>query len=1076
MSSSGDFLFRGDLSALDPDVARLIALEQERQCRKLILIPSESSIPWAVREASASVLMNIYAEGYPHPGLRALSEDDLVDYERSLAHYRRYGDRRYYRGVEYANIIEMLACRRCAELFATADVSADQIHVNVQPLSGAPANAAVMLAALEPGDTFMAMALSHGGHLSHGNPINISGRLFRVVPYHVEERTERLDYDAIEELALQHRPKLIVAGYTSYPYQPDWARFRQIADRVGAYLMADIAHVAGMVVAGAYASPVGHAHVITFTTHKTLCGPRAACILTTEPALARKIDRAVFPGLQGGPHVNVFAAMAVAFRLARTEQFRRLQHQIVANAKALAQALADEGMRIPCGGTDTHLLLLDCRAAQPESQTPLLGHVAASVLELAGLVVNKQTIPGDRSAYYPSGIRLGTPWVTQRGLQEEDMACIASVIARTLREIEPFAYESVRGPVYRGKIGFDALEELRAQVAEIAARAGIDVDLPDRRETTAQERVGSKRHGARLELVEVRGELAAPFMDLLTPTPIADLEGEEWRAVTLLERDGRVMSHALLRCPDRAVGCYWLAVPPGRLRRVVAWLRALSDGYIRFDDADVWAKLPGPVVVRELGPADDTVPDLAVSDDAVSAPLRTCKPYFIGLRALGGTGPSGAVLPLFTWQEPEEQPVRRTPLFDWHARRGARLTSFAGWEMPLWYTSIGEEHHAVREAAGLFDAGHMGILEARGPHAASFLDLVTTNDVYALRPGESQYTYLLSPDGRVIDDLMIYRIAPQRYLMVVNAANAEKDWAWLQAVNGRAVRIDEQQPWAQTCFQADLCNRHDPARPDDGLVVLALQGPRSREILLGLFPASGEGAEARSRLMALRRTQVMEVRLPSRRAPGGAYELIVARTGYTGEPVAFEIFVHPGAAEALWEQLIEIGEPLGLQPAGLGARDSLRIEAGLPLYGHELAGPLDLRPDDAGFGGYVKLHKPFFIGRQAYIAHMQQRAMAVVRFRVGRKGVRVPRLLDVVVDSYGRVIGQVTSCSMGSEGYLVGQACIELRHAREGENINIFPHPTREDWEKPYDQLELGDRLVLHCEATVVERFLRRER
>jgi glycine hydroxymethyltransferase len=396
--------------------------------------------------------------------------------------------------------------------------------------------------------------------------------------------------------------------------------------------------------------------------------------------------------------------------------------------------------------------------------------------------------------------------------------------------------------------------------------------------------------------------------------------------------------------------------------------------------------------------------------------------------------------------------------------------------MPLWYTSIGDEHRAVRGAAGLFDVSHMGILEASGPHAAYFLNLATTNDVNALRPGESQYSYLLTPDGRVIDDLMIYQVSPSRYLLVVNAANTEKVWAWLQAVNESEVRIDDSRPWARTSFQADLRNLHDPDESYAWLVDLALQGPRSRDILLALLdaaPSSSAVAEMRGRLLSLKRTEVMEIHVPSSQAPGGVFDLFIARTGYTGERMSFEIFIHPDVMEPLWERLMQVGAPFELRPIGLGARDSLRIEAGLPLYGHELAGPLDLRPDDAGFAGYVKLHKPFFVGRRAYIEHAQQRKMEVVRFRIEEKGVRVPKQGDAVAESHGRVIGQVTSCAMDTEGYLVGQAFVDRRHTGKGTEINVFPYPTREVWDKPYDELEVGDRLVLPTEARVVSRFFR---
>ena len=1077
MSGHDDFLFRGDLAALDPAVAQLIDLETERQARKLIMIPSESSSPWAVREALGSALMNIYAEGYPNPGTHWLAEEEILDYEHHLAYYRRYGDQRYYRGVEYADVIETLARRRCAEAFATDTIPPDQIYVNVQPLSGAPANVAVMQALLKPGDTIMGLALAHGGHLTHGSPVNLSGRLYNVVSYHVNEQTELLDYDEIEELALEQRPKLIIAGYTSYPRLPNWAKLRQIAERVGAYLLADIAHVAGMVIAGAFPTPLGHADVVTFTTHKTLCGPRGACILTTDAGLAQRIDHAVFPGLQGGPHVNKFAAMAVAFRLAKTEQFQSLQHQIVANAAALARALAAHGLRVPCGGTETHLLLLDCKTIQGRDGAPLMGDVTAAILDLAGIVTNKNTIPGDKTAAYPSGIRLGTPWVTQRGLREPEMEQIASIITRTMKNTEPFTYTGVRGTAYRGKIDFDVLEELRVEVAELAGRAGLDFEpscsgyphhclVPELRQ----------REG-RYALIEVEGNPAAAFVEQITPTDIGNLRQGDWLAVTLLERDGRVMSPALVQRPGFGYNRYWLVVPGGQARRVLAWLRHLSDGYVRFDDADLWAKLPGPVVVRDLGAETLEVSAGFQSLEEFTPPVSH-KPYFIGLSAPGYADPTGEPLPRFEWPG-SEQALRRTPLFDWHVRHGAKMVPFAGWEMPLWYTSISDEHRAVRGAAGLFDVSHMGLLEVSGPHAVYFLNLVTTNDADALRPGQSQYAYLLSPDGRVIDDVMVYMASPSRYLVVVNAANMDKDWTWLQAVNEREVRIDDLRPWVRSSFQADLRNLHDPRESYAWLADVALQGPRSGDILLALLnraPPSSAAAEIQGRLLALKRTQVMEAHIPSEHAPGSVFDLIIARTGYTGERMGFEMFVHPDVMGVLWEQLLEVGAPFGLRPIGLGARDSLRIEAGLPLYGHELAGPLDMRPDDAGFAGYVKLHKPFFAGRRAYIEHARQRKVTVVRFRIAEKGVRVPKQEDVVTDGRGRVIGQVTSCAMDTEGYLVGQACVDQRHAEEGTQINIFPRPTREDWDKPYGELEVGDRLVLHAEATVVSRFMKQGR
>ncbi|NLF51793.1 MAG: hypothetical protein GX577_11715, partial [Leptolinea sp.] len=311
-----DFLFRGTISDLDPDVHKLIRFESERQVRKLILIPSESTAPIAVREALSSSFQNIYAEGYPDEETRWMPEDEILDYESRLNHYRRYADPRYYKGVEYADFIESLTRRRCAELFANDRVSADGLYANIQPLSGAPANNAVYTALLNPGDTILGMNLLHGGHLSHGSSVNRSGKLYKVFHYNVDSETEKIDYAKVAELAAEHKPKIIIAGYSSYPWVPDYAEFRRIADSVGAYLLADISHIAGMTAAGVIPSPVGYAHITTFTTHKTLCGPRGACILTSDLLLARKIDRGVFPGEQGGPHIHVMAALAITFKLA----------------------------------------------------------------------------------------------------------------------------------------------------------------------------------------------------------------------------------------------------------------------------------------------------------------------------------------------------------------------------------------------------------------------------------------------------------------------------------------------------------------------------------------------------------------------------------------------------------------------------------------------------------------------------------------------------------------------------------------------------------------------------------------
>ncbi len=414
------------LRSIDPLVADLVDRESLRQREKIILIASESRPHPAVLEALASSFTSLYAEGYPPPRLRESSLEELSLVESRLADHNRHGNRRFYQGAEFADLIECIAERRTAACFATDDCPADDIRVNVQPLSGSVANLAVYEALLEPGDTMMAMALTEGGHLTHGSPYSVTGKRYRTVFYGTDPETGRLDYDTMRSLAKTHRPKLLVGGFTSYPWYPDWARFREIADEVGAILLADIAHTVGMVIGGVCNNPVMTADVVTFTTHKTLCGPRGAVILSTDRRIARRLDRAVFPGLQGGPHVNKMAAIAVAMEFARSDSFRMLQHRIVENAKYLARALEDNGLTLAFGGTDTHQLLIDLKPLG------LKGDVAARVLDRVGIVCNRNVIPGDRNGGDAHGIRLGTPWVTQRGMGREEMIDLAGIVARVL--------------------------------------------------------------------------------------------------------------------------------------------------------------------------------------------------------------------------------------------------------------------------------------------------------------------------------------------------------------------------------------------------------------------------------------------------------------------------------------------------------------------------------------------------------------------------------------------------------------------------------------------------------------------
>lgn len=584
-----DFLIRGGLAEVDPDVAELIEHEHRRQLDKLVMIASESYVPAAIREAEGSVFQNIYAEGYPHASMAGMDEDEILDYDTQMAFYRRNGDRRYYKGVEFCNIMEALAQRRGAEVFCPPGMTPDQLFVNVQPLSGAVANTAIYEALVQPGDTVMTLDLLHGGHLSHGSPVNITGHRQRVVHYRVSEETELLDYEEIYEQAQKEQPKMIIAGYTSYPWAPDFHKFREIADSVGAVLLADIAHTAGMACSGAYPNPVGIAHVTSFTTHKTMMGPRGAVIITTDAELAKKIDRAVFPGMQGGPHFNKIAGMATMFKIAQTPQFKELQQQIARNAIALGEGFKANGLRVVHGGTNTHMVLLDCKSIAQDNGVPLMGNVASRILDLAGIVCNRNTIPGDKDAGKPSALRLGTAWVTQRGLKEADMREIADTIALVLKTAKPYTLQNKKSVTYTARVDFDALMQGVKRVDALAARAGRDFNLPHDGYPFTWHAVDGKAK------IEVSGEHAPEFLKAVLADDVSGLvEGARMETLVL----GRNRAFVSSASVTRTANGYTLNVPADKAAHVTQWLRALSDGYVVFSDADVAGAMPGPVVVK----------------------------------------------------------------------------------------------------------------------------------------------------------------------------------------------------------------------------------------------------------------------------------------------------------------------------------------------------------------------------------------------------------------------------------------------------------------------------------------------
>ena len=1038
-----EFQSKKDLESLDPGLFTLINLEEERQARRLVMIPSESIAPLAVREALGSSFTNIYAEGYPRPETLGFTEEEIFDYTKMLGTYRRYGDPRYYKGVEYVDVVEALARRRCAEAFAANGVSADQLYANVQPLSGAPANNAVYTAFLQPGDTILGMSLLVGGHLSHGSSVNRSGIWYNAQHYNVDPETELLNYDLILAKAEEVQPKIIVAGYSSYPYIPDWQKFREIADKVGAILMTDISHIAGLIAAGQVPSPVGYAQVITFTTHKTLLGPRGAVILTDNASYAKKIDKAVFPGEQGGPHINNMAAMAVTFKIAQSEEFKAVQAQIIKNAKAFAQQLMARGLRVPYGGTDSHMALLDAKSVSTAPNVYLSGDMGARILDVAGIVANRNTIPGDRSAFSATGIRFGSPWLTQRGFKEADFREIANIIADLFAGITPYNMPGGKSPQRRAKVDFNVLEDAKLRIAALAEKAENVTQTPFVHSYPHFFDIRDNQDAAWASF-KLTGDQIRHFMTYAFASDVEALQPGEAQPTLLHATKGDV--EGFLRCEDPFT--FILTVSGESAGLASAWLRDLSDAYIRFDD-DLAMRLPGPMAIENMAALS---PEKAQGD-----PVAKDKPYFIGIAK---DDPASAPLPAFNWQPDEDNELHITPLNATHRALGAKMVPFAGWDMPVWYTSVVEEHLAVRQAAGLFDVTHMGVYQAEGPDAGLFLDSVCGNDIGGLAVGESCYTHFLDQDANVLDDLLVYRRGIEKFLVVVNAANDDKDWAWLNAVREGKVLVDRAHPQAVAFGRhVTLTNLRDPQAGKEMRLDVALQGPKSRDILLALQVSP----EDRRAILGLKWAQLCEATLDG-------IPLVVSRTGYTGERMGFELFVHPDQAVQLWNALLKAGEPFGIKPCGLGARDSLRTEAGLPLYGHEMGGMLNLGVGQAGFGKFVKTYKPWFIGRQAFLKQEEDRDGIVVRFRFDEKRTRMAHLGDPVVDDRGKVIGTVTSCAVDSDGSLTGQAYVPEKFAAEGTGLYIFQGSPDKAGKAPAD-LSIGDRVTLPARATVISRF-----
>jgi glycine cleavage system T protein len=1153
---------------LDPFSSELIRLETERQRRKVILIASESISPKPVRDAVASPFTNLYAEGLPGSRMSRWDVDHLDDYSHQLSYLKRYTDRRYYKGCDYVDFFESLAQRRCAEAFANDIVGPDDIYVNVQPLSGAAANNAVYMATVDPGDAVMGMALDSGGHLSHGSPVNRSGKYHRVYPYTVDPATGLLNYDIINEQAQEVKPSLIIAGYSAYPRDIDWKAFKEISEDVGAFLLADIAHPAGLVAAGEFPSPVGISDAVTFTTHKTMCGPRGAVILSTDPDVGKAMDMAVFPGEQGGPHENVIAGKAVAFEIAKSDTFRLMQQQVKANAKLMGEVFEAQGLTLAYGGTDCHYVMLDLtKVPGPTGETPK-GEVVARILDLAGITLNKNTKAGDDSAVHPTAIRVGTTFMTQQGWAEEEFRRLATIITEILKGLHAYHYNGAFKPVGRGKLDVMLFEKSKREVEGLMRDSGILREGDDVYGYPHYFRIPGKATGKPLPLMQGR----APQTDGLMAVDAsghgvirvvgararqfiqAAVTADTWRLKPLqstrsyvLDHEGKVLDDILIireLRDDRDRESFLVLTHAEGHDRVVGWFRYLSEGYVLVDQEDLHVKVDGPVIVDDLSdPEHREVVLMGLKGKGATkaiekvrsgkslgigladiveiygakvtmnrstwggsdgfeliAPVNAARKVWEVLLAAGGSPAKGDAIatetttlrgapagmiemskPYFVgqgevydklgpvsdkeqwhWVDPGLEP-RKSCLYDWHAQHTKTIVPFAGWLMPVWYTKISEEHAAVRNTAGLFDVSHMGVFGVRGPDAERFLDLVSSFYVPLLAPGDASYSYLLGPDGIPIDDIFIYRLAEEDFMVVVNAANAEKDWDWLQGVIDRRVVIDSKRPWVELdAREFSLLDLKDTRNGRDQRVDISLQGPASLDILEECI-VDEKMSQA---LRALERNKLLI-------GPVAGVNAVISRTGYTGEEFGYEIYIHPDDAPQLWETILKAGGSRGIKTTGLGARDSTRTEAGFPLYGHELAGDLDLGPLDAGYPQFVRMHKPFFIGRDGQLAQDRVRKMGIVRFKMLNRGIPVVKPGSPVTNRRGQVVGHVTSCVTIADGTQIGMAHVQDRYKEEDTRLHVFVPPRGKGHEpKRIPDLKLGDRIHIADEAVVLPRFM----
>lgn len=1167
---------------VDPEVQELIALEKKRQEDKIILIASESYCHPAVKEVLSCDFTNLYAEGYP--AFRQINGVDefFSDWDYHLAYQNRYGDRRYYKGCEFANLVEALAIKRLQKLWAEHSkpdfpFKAEQIFCNVQSLSGAAANNAIYTAFVPVGGKVMGLSLNHGGHLTHGSPVNRSGKNYQIIPYEIDLELGRLNYDKIREKAHQEKPQMIIAGFSAYPLDICWKELRNIANEVGAYLLADISHNAGFILTGDFPNPLGHAHIISFTTHKTLCGPRGAAIVCTEPALAKKIDFAVFPGEQGGPHINNIAAKAVAFQLAATEEFHTLQKNILNNAKVLCEELTRLGLKLSLKETHSHLLLIDLKSVTTPTGIPLKGEIVARILDAIGITCNKNTIPGDSSALNPSAIRLGTTMISQLGFQENHTRKLAQIIHHVLTSIHTYIGND---RVTRGKVEFSVLQSATKEVQKLLCElqgkvfneGTIDYSSPLKtihesakakfseqglllhygnidQENNAAEHSTLIKDGCHLKVIEVSGEKAPYFLNEVFSANLLLKPGESCSAVAL-DAEGKVLATpSILRLTSLSHhrSRYLLVVRPEEKENLLQWLHFLSASYVLFDTQDLYANVTGPVIIREqklgmialegarveallkeefswfeplfpnnlkeqgelilhrhlfqegrwnyelffpLTQAESiwtrlfvhaskystvrggssrlntlwknkALPEVGFKLDETQQKHWLCfvKPYAIGRKNY--PAPT-AEYERFFWEEPKEVPLKETCLISFHKEHTAKrnLVPFGGWLMPVQYNSIVEEHKVVRTKIGLFDVAHMGTIKITGEHSVDFLELLTSNSVNRLTLKHCCYSYLLDASGNVIDDILVYRLDWKKFMLVVNASNHDKVMAWIRAVASGKMLLSEENTAIQFNGEVHIEDLKDPSSGADQLVDIALQGPKTMALLCKL--AQGD-FQLEWQFRAMTKNSFLETSLHG-------IPLIVSRTGYTGEEFGVEFYVHPEKALTLWNLLLQEGAEWGIQPCGLGARDSTRTEAGFPLYGHELAGEHNISPVEAGYVFFTKFHKPFFIGRSKMIAQYEKEERAVVRFKILEWGKNL-NPGDPIVDQKGQYRGRVTSATI-VQNEQIGLAIIDARVKAKGTALKFFPlsHKTFEA-ETPKDKMGGKDKVLLPLSGEILSRF-----